>query len=101
MEEKEIIKGIKEKIKEIKDLGKFNSRDFKFKSWHVSTLNLLRSLQPPKHSKEIHEFKKLSFADTKYHRDMKASTTEDLNKFAEDLEKAKEILNRITSDKSA
>ena len=98
MEEKEIIKGIKEKIKEIKDLRKFNSRDFKFKSWHVSTLNLLRSLHST-HSREINAFKKLSFADTKYHRDMKASTTEDLNKFAEDLEKAKEILNRISSNK--
>jgi hypothetical protein len=97
MEEKEIIKGIKEKIKEIKDLRKFNSRDFKFKSWHVSTLNLLRSLQP-KHSREINAFKKLSFADTKYHRDMKASTTEDLNKFAEDLEKAEQILKRISSN---
>ena len=98
MEEKEIIKGIKEKIKEIKDLRKFNSRDFKFKSWHVSTLNLLRGLQPT-HSREINAFKKLSFADTKYHRDMNAFTTEDLNKFAEDLEKAKEILNRISSNK--
>ena len=97
MEEKEIIKGIKEKIKEIKDLRKFNSRDFKFKSWHVSTLNLLRSLQPT-HSREINAFKKLSFADTKYHRNMKASTIEDLNKFAEDLEKAEEILNRISSN---
>jgi hypothetical protein len=97
MEEKEIIKGIKEKIKEIKDLRKFNSRDFKFKNWHVSTLNLLRSLQP-KHSKEINAFKKLSFADTKYHRDMKASANEDLTKFAEDLEKAKEILNSISSN---
>jgi hypothetical protein len=97
MEEKEIIKGIKEKIKEIKDLRKFNSRDFKFKSWHVGTLNLLRSLQPT-HSREINAFKKLSFADTKYHRNMKESATEDLNKFAEDLEKAKEILNRISSN---
>ena len=57
MEEKEIIKGIKEKIKEIKDLRKFNSRDFKFKSWHVSTLGLLKSLQPA-HSREINAFKK-------------------------------------------
>jgi len=97
MEEKEIIKGIKEKIKEIKDLRKFNSRDVKFKSWHISTLNLLRNLQPA-HSREINAFKKLSFADTKYHRDMKASASEDLNKFAEDLEKAKEILNRISSN---
>jgi hypothetical protein len=98
MEEKEIKKGIKEKIKEIKDLRKANSRDFKFKSWHVSTLNLLRSLQPA-HSSEINTFKKLSFADTKYHRNMKASTTEDLNKFAEDLEKAEEILKGISSNK--
>ena len=98
MEEKEIIKGIKEKIKEIKDLRKFNSRDFKFKNWHVSTLNLLRSLQPT-HSRETNAFKKLSFADTKYHRNMKASTTEDLNKFAEDLGKAEEILSRISSSK--
>jgi len=97
MEEKEIIKGIKEKIKEIKDLRKFNSRDFKFKSWHVSTLNLLRSLQST-HSREINAFKKLSFADTKYHRDMKASTTEDLNKFAQDLEKAGAILKSISSN---
>lgn len=97
MEKKEIIKGIKEKIKEIKDLRKFNSRDFKFKSWHVSTMNLLRSLQPT-HSREINAFKKLSFADTKYHRDMKASTTEDLDKFALDLEKAEEILKRISSN---
>jgi len=97
MEKKEIIKGIKEKIKEIKDLRKFNSRDFKFKSWHVSTMNLLRSLQPT-HSREINAFKKLSFADTKYHKDIKASTTEDLNKFAEDLEKAKEILKSISSN---
>jgi len=96
MEEKEIIKGIKEKIKEIKDLRKFNSRDFKFKSWHVSTLNLLRNLQPT-HSREFNAFKKLSFADTKYHRDMKASANEDLNKFAQDLEKAKEILGSISS----
>ena len=96
MEEKEIIKDIKEKIKEIKGLSKFNSRDFKFKSWHVSTLNLLRSLQP-KHPREINAFKKLSFADTKYHRDTKASTAEDLNKFAEDLEKAEEILKSISS----
>ena len=96
MEEKEIIKGIEEKIKEIKNLRKFNSRDFKFKSWHVSTLNLLRSLQS-KHSREINAFKKLSFADTKYHRDMKASAAEDLNKFAQDLEKAEEILKSISS----
>jgi hypothetical protein len=96
MEEKEIIKGIKEKIKEIKDLRKFNSRDFKFKSWHVSILNLLRNLQS-KHSREINAFKKLSFADTKYHRDIKASTAEDLNKFAQDLEKAEEILKKISS----
>ncbi|MCL4417969.1 MAG: hypothetical protein M1365_15005 [Actinobacteria bacterium] len=98
MEEKEIIKAIKEKIKEVKDLRKFNSKDFKFKSWHVTTLNLLRSLQP-KYSKENHEFKKLSFTDTKYHRDMKVSATEDLNKFAEDLGKAEEILKRIASSK--
>ncbi len=98
MEEKEIIKAIKEKIKEIKDLRKFNSRDFKFKSWHVSTMNLLRNL-PSMHSKEINAFKKLSFADTKYHRDTKASAGEDLTKFAEDLDKAQEILSRISSNK--
>jgi len=98
MEEKEIIKGIKEKIKEIKDLRKFNSRDFKFKNWHVSTLNLLKGLQST-HSREINAFKKLSFAETKYHRNIKASTSEDLNKFAEDLENAEEILKRISSGK--
>lgn len=98
MEEKEIKKGIKEKIKEIKDLRKFSSRDFKFKSWHVGTINLLRNLQTT-HSREISEFKKLSFTDTKYHRDKKSSAVEDLNKFAEDLDKAEEILNRISSNK--
>jgi hypothetical protein len=95
MEEKEIIKNLKEKIKEISNLGNLNSRDFKFKSWHVSTLNMLRSLPPRIYSKFLNDFKKLTFTDTKYHRDKKDFNS-DIEKYSEDLAKAEEILKRIT-----
>lgn len=95
MEEKEIIKNLKEKIKEISGLGNLNSRDFKFKSWHVSTLNLLRSLPPRIYSNFLNDFKKLTFTDTKYHRDKKDFNT-DMEKYGKDLTEAEEILKKIT-----
>jgi hypothetical protein len=100
MEEKEIIKNLKEKLKEIKTLRNLNSKDFKFKSWHISTLNLLRSFPPGIYSKNLNNFKKLSFTDTKYHRDKKDFNTTDLEKYNDNLNKAEDILKKITSIKA-
>ena len=100
MEEKEILKNLKEKLKEIKTLRNLNGKDFKFKSWHISTLNLLRSLSPRIYSKNLNDFKKLTFTDTKYHRDKKDFNATDLEKYNEDLSKAEDILKKITSTKA-
>jgi hypothetical protein len=96
MEEKETIENLKVKIKEIKSMSGLNSRNFRFKNWHASTLNLLKNLSSD-YTQEIVDFKSLTFEDTKYHRGRKFLNQPDNTKFREDLGSASKILGEITS----
>ena len=98
MEEKELLKSLRSKLKEINDIRNLNSKDLKFKSWHISTINTLKRL-PSSHSREVNIFKKLNFTDTKYHRGKKIFNPSDERKYREDLDSALEILKKITSSK--
>jgi hypothetical protein len=95
----ELLKKINKKIKEIKSLRTLNSKDFKFKTWHISTINLLKML-PPEFARDAGDFKKLTFADTKYHRGARPFNPSDNTRYMEDLNNAEKILKKITlSDK--
>ncbi len=97
MDEK-ILGKINKKIKEINSLKNLNSKDLKFKTWHISTVNLLKML-PSDFIRDTGDFKKLTFSDTKYHRGAKPFGTSDNTRYVEDLDKASKILKKITSVK--
>lgn len=98
MELDESIENLKPKLKEIKNLRNLNNKDLKFKSWYVSTINLLKNL-PSSYSKEVNSFKKLTFTDTKYHRGKKLFSPLNDNKYNQDLTNAEEILKKIIQTK--
>ncbi|MFZ3106342.1 MAG: hypothetical protein WA105_03060 [Candidatus Hydromicrobium sp.] len=95
---KELLEIIEKKIKEVKLIRNLSSKDFRFKNWHASTINLLRNL-PPDFIQDINDFKKLTFSDTKYHRGKKFFNPLDNTKYREDLDSAVKILKKITSIK--
>jgi len=96
--DKELLEKIKKRLKETKSIRNLSSKDFRFKNWHASTINLLRNL-PPDFIQDINDFKKLTFSDTKYHRGKKFFNPADNTKYREDLDSAVKILKKITSIK--
>ena len=95
---KELLEKIENKLKEVKLIRNLSSKDFRFKNWHASTINLLRNL-PPDFIQDINDFKKLTFSDTKYHRGKKFFNPADDTRYREDLDSAVKILKKITSIK--
>ena len=96
--DKELSEKINKKLKEAGHLRNLNSKDFRFKTWHASTMNLLKML-PSDFTRDINDFKKLTFTDTKYHRGNKPFSTSDNTKYLEDLDNTVKILEKITSAK--
>jgi len=96
--DKELLEKIEKKLKEVKLIKNLSSKDFRFKNWHASTINLLRNL-PPDFIQDINDFKKLTFSDTKYHRGKRFFNPLDNTKYREDLDSAVKILKKITSIK--
>ncbi len=95
---KELLEKIDKKLKEIKLLRNLSSKDFRFKTWHASTINLLKML-PSDFINNINDFKKLTFTDTKYHRGTRPFNPLDNTRYVEDLDHALNILKKITSVK--
>ncbi len=98
MIEKELLDKIKKRLKEINTIRDLNSRDLRFKNWHASTANLLKTL-PSDFIIDINDFRKLTFTDTKYHRGKKFFNPEDDTQYREDLDSAAKILKKIISIK--
>ncbi len=98
MLDKELIEKIGKKLKETQSIRNLNSKDFRFKNWHASTTNLLRTL-PPYFIQDINDFKKLTFIDTKYHRGNRFSNPSYDARYLEDLDSASTILKKIVSTK--
>lgn len=95
---KELLEKIKKKLKEVKSIGNLSSKDFRFKNWHASTINLLKNL-PSDFILDVNDFKKLTFTDTKYHRGKKFFNPADDTRYREDLDSAVKILKKITLTK--
>ena len=95
---KELLEKIKKRLKEVKLIINLSSKDFRFKNWHASTINLLKNL-PPDFILDVNDFKKLTFTDTKYHRGKKFFNPADNTRYREDLDSAVKILKKITSIK--
>ncbi len=93
--DKEQLEKIKKRLKETKSIRNLSSKDFRFKNWQASTINLLRNL-PPDFIQDINDFKKLTFSDTKYHRGSRFFNPADDTKYREDLDSAEKILKKIT-----
>ncbi len=91
---KELLDKLNKKLKEIDSLKNLNNKDFKFKTWHVSTINLLKTL-PKDFINEVNDFKKLTFSDTKYHRGARPFNPLNNTKYIEDLDSAGKILKKI------
>ena len=98
MIDKELLEKIEKKSKETGSIRNLNSRDFRFKNWHASTINLLKNL-PPNFIPDINDFKKLTFIDTKYHRGNRFSNPSYDARYLEDLDSATTILKKIISEK--
>jgi hypothetical protein len=98
MTDKELSGKIEKKLKETKSIRNLNSKDFRFKNWHASTINLLKNL-PSDFIQDINDFKKLTFTDTKYHRGNRFFNPADDTRYREDLDSAVKILKKITSTK--
>jgi len=94
MEKKELLKSLENKLKEIDNIRNLNSKDLRFKSWHVSTFSVLKHLSAS-YAKKANLFKKLNFTDTKYHRGNSAFNPSDARKYKEDLDDAEKILRSI------
>jgi len=92
---KELLEKIKKKLKEVKSIRNLSSKDFRFKNWHASTINLLKNL-PSDFILDVNDFKKLTFTDTKYHRGNRFFNPLDNTKYREDLDSAVKILKKIT-----
>ncbi len=86
------------RLKEIKTIMDLSSRDLRFKNWHASTVNLLKTL-PSNFIIDVNNFKKLTFTDTKYHRGKKFFNPADDTQYRKDLDSAAKILKKITSTK--
>ena len=95
---KELLEKIKKKLKEVKSIRNLSSKDFRFKNWHASTINLLKNL-PSDFILDVNDFKKLTFTDTKYHRGNRFFNPLDNTRYREDLDSAVKILKKITSSK--
>lgn len=95
---KELLEKIKKRLKEVKLIINLSSKDFRFKNWHASTINLLKNL-PSDFILDVNDFKKLTFTDTKYHRGKKFFNPADNTRYREDLDSAVKILKKITSIK--
>ena len=95
---KELLEKIENKLKEVKLIRNLSSKDFRFKNWHASTINLLKNL-PSDFTLDVNDFKKLIFTDTKYHRGKKFFNPADNTRYREDLDSAVKILKKITSIK--
>jgi len=95
---KELLEKIEKKLKEVKLIRNLSSKDFRFKNWHASTINLLKNL-PSDFILDVNDFKKLIFTDTKYHRGKKFFNPADNTRYREDLDSAVKILKKITSIK--
>lgn len=93
---KDLLEKIDKKLKETRALSNLSSRDFRFKNWHASTINLLKTL-PSEFSSYVNNFKKLTFTDTKFHRGARPFNPLDDTKYSEDLDAAVDILKKITS----
>ncbi len=93
-----MLEKIKNKLKEVKSIRNLGSRDFRFKNWYASTINLLKNL-PSDFILDVNDFKKLTFTDTKYHRGKKFFNPADDTRYREDLDSAVKILKKITSSK--
>lgn len=96
MEDKELIENLKIKLKNAKKIINISSKDFRFKSWQTSTINLLRGL-PSRYKFDVNNFKKLTFEDTRYHRGNKFFNPGYDVKYIEDINEAIKILKKITS----
>ncbi|MDD3777310.1 MAG: hypothetical protein PHN32_06870 [Actinomycetota bacterium] len=94
-----IIKGIKDKIKEVEKLRDFDARHPRFRAWHVSTIGLLKLL-PAEFKGKLAEFKKLSFEDTKYRRGKNLYDPAQNQKYLEDLSAAASLLSSLIPKKS-
>ena len=95
---KELLEKIGKKLKETQSIRNLSNRDFRFKNWHASTINLLKTL-PPNFIQDINDFKKLTFIDTKYHRGNRFSNPSYDARYLEDLDSASAILKKIVSEK--
>ena len=95
---KELLEKIKKRLKEVKSIRNLSSRDFRFKNWYASTINLLKNL-PSDFILDVNDFKKLTFTDTKYHRGNRFFNPLDNTRYREDLDSAVKILKKITSSK--
>jgi len=98
MIDKELLEKIEKKLKEARAIRNLHSKNFRFKNWHASTINLLKNL-PPDFIQDINDFKKLTFTDTKYHRGNRFFNPADNTRYREDLDSASTILKKITSVK--
>ncbi|MDD3818475.1 MAG: hypothetical protein PHG41_01350 [Actinomycetota bacterium] len=98
MIDKELLEKINKKLGEIKTLRNLNSKDPAFKNWHVSTISLLKML-PREFTRDVNDFKKLTFTDTGYHRGNKPFSAADNTRYLEDLDNSAKILKKITSAK--
>ena len=98
MIDKELLEKIEKKLKETGPIRNLNSKDFRFKNWHASTINLLKNL-PPNFIQDINDFKKLTFIDTKYHRGNRFLNPAYDPRYPEDLDSAATILKKIISAK--
>ncbi len=98
MIDKELMNKIENKLKETGSIRNLNSKDFRFKNWHASTINLLKTL-PPYFIQDINDFKKLTFIDTKYHRGNRFLNPAYDPRYLEDLDSATTILKKIVSVK--
>ena len=87
---------IEKRLNEIKIIRALNSRDFRFKNWHASTINLLKTL-PSDFTADVNDFRKLAFTDTKYHRGNRFFNPDDDTRYRKDLDSAAKILKKITS----
>ena len=96
MVEKELLDKIKKRLNEIKIIRDLSSRDLRFKNWYASTVSLLKTL-PSDFFIDINDFRKLTFTDTKYHREKKFFNPEDDTRYRKDLDSAAKILKKITS----
>jgi hypothetical protein len=94
MEIQDILKGLKAKTTEAKNMTGLNSKHFAFRNWHTTVMQLLKEL-PASYISQVNDFKALTFEDTGFKRGRKFSSTSDNTKFLQDLEVSGNILKEI------